>query len=291
MSNRSHSARVILELFLAAVGVLGFIVAANGFEDAQLETRRKAAEDSYFQLIENLGSDDLVVRIGAIGQIKGMMTREVPVAGHPRWWEGFSYVVGAHEHPTQKPYHQVVARMIAALALAPKERSEASKHESEAFIQMLCALGAEGWFEGKPRAPHIREECLAWMWRDAPDSRIMDLPANSIFRGAELRNAQLNRYEMKRADFSGAFLSTIDFSESDLGRSRFNDATIISTSFTYAGLVDSDFSGAILEDVDFTGADLRGVDFSGSTLKSVDIELAKNANLARGLPRRASVRR
>jgi len=272
------------EIVIGVVTLLGLIVAANGFEESRLGTQRSAAEDSYYQLVSNLGSENVVVRVGAIGQIGGVLIREVPVEGQPKLWEGLLYVLGLHEHETSKPYHEDVLRVISALVLAPKSDSEASRFETEALLEMLCRIGPEGWYkaESRVRAP-VREDCLSWIWRDAPESRRVDLPSYRLFRLSDIRYAMFNRYNLKGANFSNAFVERSSFAESNLEGAQFGGADLRGVTFSNADLRRVSFNGAVLEDVEFAGADLAGTDFTGARLIRVSFALARNRRLALGL--------
>jgi pentapeptide repeat protein len=271
------------------VTLLGLIVAANGFEDSRSAATRSAGEDSFYQLVSNLGSESVVVRVGAIGQIEGVLVRPIPVEGHPQLWEGLLYVLGFHEHKTQKPYHEDLLRVISALLLAPKADSEASRLETEALLTMLCKIGPEGWYKAEPMlAIPVREECLSWVWKNAPDTRLVGVPSYRLFRSSDLYHANLERYNLSRADFSGSFLGKSSFSGSRLQNAQFRKATIRGVSFVNTDLRGSSFVGAELERVEFAGSDLAGADFNGANLVEVGLERVRNIGLAVGLEREAS---
>lgn len=274
------------EIAIALATILAFLVAANGYEDIQLDSKRRAAESSYFELIGNLGSENVVVRVGAIGQIESVLGRAVPLGGgQPRLWEGFAYLVGLHEHPSAHPYHESLLRVISVIALSPKEKSEASRLESEALLKMLCAIGPDGWYQGEPPSKaRGREDCLAWIWKNAPKDRISDLPSYSMFRRSELLAADFSRYNLQRADFSEALLEGVDFTEADLRFSLFNESALRGASFVNANLEGCNLQGATLDGVDFAGADLRGADFTGCVFSRVELGRAQNVESAIGIP-------
>ena len=268
-----------------AATILGLIVAANGYEESRLDTKRRAAEDSYYQLVTNLGSRDLVGRIGAIGQIHGVLISKVPKDEHPQLWEGLLYLIGTHEHDTEPLYHEVIRRAITILLHAPKQVSDVAPFEADALLEMLCNVGPEGWYlaEARPFVPE-REECLRWIWENAPEQRLSDRSSFSLFSGSYLVGADLHRYDLLHANFSDATLIDVAFDESELEGAHFGGAQLERVSFKNSDLQEADFSGAVLVNVSFAGADLAGADFRGATLGAVTIEGARNLNRVIGLP-------
>src|SRR4051794_27595511 len=249
----------LFAILSGCVTLLGLIVAADGFEESRLDTARNEAESSYYQLVSNLGSENVVVRVGAIGQIESVLTKEVPIEGHPRLGEGLLYVLGLHEHKTTKLYHESMLRVISALVLAPKGDSEASRFETDSLLKMLCTLGPEGWYNAELRKDvPDRGECLAWIWENAPEGRATELPSYPLFRSSYLHSADFGRYDLRRADFSGSLLDKSSFTESDLRGGQFRGADMRDTSFVNADLRGASFVGARIEEAQFAGADLAG---------------------------------
>ncbi len=252
----------------AVLAVIGALLGLNQYEDRALENSQRIAHEEYAMVVSSLGSQSLVVRVGALGQLPALVRTFVPIkgAGH-RPLEGLMYLLGYPEHVATYPYQDDLLRVIRALVVVPKDGSEGEKLEAEALLTMLCDLGPEGWFNARARRTPVRsEECLEWIWSDAPRRRKFDIPAYPLFEGASLRSASFGRKFLRRANFSYAKIEDSNFSDSVITNAHFANGDLRDVNFSNADLRYSDFSGAILAGVNFSGASLEYASFAGARL-------------------------
>ena len=262
-----------------------FIVGANEFSASRKERDAEAADIAYSRLLQNLGSDSAVVRIGTIGQIARQIRRKVPILHHPYPWDGIAYLFGLNKPETSHPYHEDLQSIIRALLTSPKDGTD-SALESAAIISLLCDLGPEGWYAaGDRHVVSVSSDSIRWIWENAPEARLSDAPSYTLFRGAELAHASFARLQMERAEFTGATLMWTSFAGSYLDNSTFTTTKLNHVTFEGASLRGADFGGAILDDVNFNGADLDNAHFEGADLKEVRFIGARNIGRAAGLNR------
>jgi uncharacterized protein YjbI with pentapeptide repeats len=113
-----------------------------------------------------------------------------------------------------------------------------------------------------------------------------------VFRGADLRDAKVERTEFERADFSGADLTRLhahrarfdgaNFAKARLGRADLRDASLVN-----ADLRNADLREAVLSGADLTGANVEGADFAGAVLTGAKVS-GLDASLAKNYPLPAS---
>jgi uncharacterized protein YjbI with pentapeptide repeats len=99
--------------------------------------------------------------------------------------------------------------------------------------------------------------------------------------GAHLIGANLQRAKLKGADLTGAALLVADLSDAALPEADLSGADLDSAKLIGARLTNANLTGANLDGADLTGADLAGADLAGATLTNADLIGAKltGANL------------
>lgn len=266
----------------ALLAVLGSLVALSEYADRTFENSRRVAQEQYAMVVGNLGSPSLVVRVGALGQLPALMRQDVPARGpRPRATEGLMYLLGFDQERSTYPYHDDLLRVIRALVAVPKRSHQENGLESEALFNVLCEIGSEGWYNAQAmRKEPTRDKCLSWIWSNAPDDRLFDIPAYRLFRGAELRDVDLSRKDLRRAEFSGARIQGGSFADSSLSRAHFEEGVLVDVSFVNADLRYVDFSRARLRQVSFSGASLQYASFAGATFEDASADIFDQANLA-----------
>jgi uncharacterized protein YjbI with pentapeptide repeats len=113
---------------------------------------------------------------------------------------------------------------------------------------------------------------------------------DAVFRGADLRGADLDESKFARSDFTGADLSEAnlykdDFTSAVLAGAKLVKADLRNARLVRADLTGADLSGANLADADLTGAKIDGADFQGANLhgaKLGGLDLAKARNVTAG---------
>lgn len=302
--------KTVLYVISVGTALIGLLLGLSEYADKRMAEKRKVAQEQYAMVVDNLGSESLVVRVGALGQLPTLLRRGVPEYGPgSRATDGLLYLLGGETKQVTYPYQDDLLRVIRALVAVPKSGRDGNELESEAFLDMLCQIGAEGWYRAEMREePPRSEECLAWLWSDAPQTRRFNIPSYPLFRGSSLASMNFSRKILKRAEFSRATIRGGTFSDSTLTRSHFNRAKLWKVSFANADLRYADFSNANLQGVNFSGASLQyasfrgavfggssgipvvfdqanlaGADFRDAELTNLSLEHALNVRLTQGL--------
>src|SRR5262249_44429553 len=157
------------------------------YEARRLEATRAQARAGYQELLGNLGSSNTVLRVGAIKQIGSVITHDIPLEDGGGLGRNLGYFVGLVRPSVGNPYHDDLLRASALLVGAPRSPGVDGRLESESIVEMLCDIGAEGWYQGRRRTTEVDvSECLAWIWRNAPSPRTSSRPAYSLFNQATL---------------------------------------------------------------------------------------------------------
>lgn len=267
-ASKSFSAGWIIA---SAVAIIGVLVAANTFMEIRIQDERDSAEKSYYSLLGSLASDSPIERIGGLGRLPSILGKTVPANKRPYLFEGFLYVLGFRVHELLNPYHEDLLRVIRTLIRTPKTNEYFGRIESQELIDMLEAIGASGWYKGIPkRTSTIKQESLAWIWKNALNERVTSFPSYSLFKSSYLRDLELDRYQLERADFSNSVIIRSSFEDAILRLAQFSNARLESVSFENADLEAARFENATLRDVDFRGANLKGASFSGANLIDID---------------------
>jgi hypothetical protein len=190
-------------------------------------TEQGQVTDRYTKAIEQLGSDKLDVRIGAIYALE-RIARD-----------------SARDHPT----------VIEVLAAFIREHSREQWPEPE----------PGGRAQERSTRPDVQAALTAVGRRDARhDSsfRRIDLSRANL-RDANLRDANLARADLPRADLTGADLTGADLAYANLIRANLHEVNLTYTHLDFADLREADLTGAyggsaILTDAILAGADLTG---------------------------------
>lgn len=203
--------------------------------------------DRYTKAIEQLGSERLDVRLGAIYALERIM------------------IDSSRDHPT---IVEVLAAFIREHAPAPDGRRQPEQHRSPA-TDVQAAVTVLG------RRPAGRRE------RGRVNLTRVDL------RGANLTGADLTGADLSSANLTGAFLFRSDlsaaiFDGANLTGAVLNDAHLTGTVLSSANLTGAFFdranlTDAVLADANLTGANLyranlTGVNFNRANLTGVSLD-------------------
>lgn len=222
-------------------------------------SREGQVTDRYTKAIEQIGSDSLDVRLGAIYALERIM------------------VDSERDHPT---IVEVLAAYVREHAPLPDEAASGDEaRSSSADLTAGPATDVQAALAVLGRRPRGRTE------RDQLDLRRTMLCRADLW-GAMLKDARLEDSDLKQANFGHADLTGADLAHADLTRADLNGtalerakltgahlahAHLIGADLTGTNLIGADLTGANLEYAKLTGAHLDGADLTGTKLNRVDL--------------------
>jgi Pentapeptide repeats (9 copies) len=210
--------------------------------------------DRYSKAIDQLGSSNLQVRVGAIYALQ-RIARESP--------------------PDQRPIMEVLASYVrdnfdlkSPLRCVARDRLDRKRWRGDLFavIQVLGSRSIEyDPTEADPDYPR-----LDLSHADLGRVYFFDVNARWLF----LEGAYLYRANFSKADASKAWLR-----KACLLEASFNHASLNNTGFEWADLTGADFSDATLHPANFRYATLTGAKFPGANLSGADLIETKGLTL------------
>ena len=246
----------------------------------QLEILREGQiTERFTRAIEQLGSDNLDIRLGGIyaleriafgseadrGPILEVLTAYV--RGHSPWpAAGWEYGAATPPEPEE---HQLASLQFrkpdvqAVVSILGRRRTAA---DDEALLLARVDL----------RRAYLRR-------LDLERANIR----NASLRGIQGRNARLRGAVLKQSDLTRAILDSADLRQADLQRAGLTDAILSDAILSGADLRGADLRGANLTRADLTRADLRGANLTRADLTRADL---RGANLSRADLTRADLR-
>jgi uncharacterized protein YjbI with pentapeptide repeats len=260
-------------------------------------SREGHVTDRYTKAIEQLGSERVDVRLGAIYALERIMIDSV--RDHPTIVEVLAAFVREHspyrpssedEDPDPEiapgsPPTDVLAA-VTVLGRRPQGREERGEvnlqftYLAYANLERLNLSGvnlANAFLAG---ASLVQADLTGAIMIDADLSNAYlvgcEMAGANLYRakmtktilgGANLHGANLNRAVLTRAHLYGAKLTRAAMAEAELSRANLVEADLTATNLTRANLTDVDMTGAKLSDAVLTGANLRGakLDFADLT--------------------------
>jgi hypothetical protein len=216
-------------------------------------SRESHVTDRYTKAIEQLGSERLDVRLGAIYALERIM------------------IDSGRDHPT-------IVEVLAAYVrehspVVPPEDRDPDKELAPRATDVRAAVTVLG------RRPPGREE------RGRLDLRFTDLTRADLNHGY-LIDADLTGARLPTADLTGAKLNGAKLTSANLTDAYLTDADLTRANLTHAKLTRADLTGADLTGADLTGADLRGPNLTGANLTDANLTGANltDTNLTGVLP-------
>ena len=269
-ADTSGAALDIVKVIISAFGVLATIFAGVGlfltYQNSQAERQlntERLVTDRFAKAFEQLGSQDIHVRLGAIYSLE-RIAKDSP-KDHWTVMEVLSAYVR-----NKSPLPQNWAKTV------PKQR----KPLPNATTDVQSALTVLRRREVK---------------NDPVDSRL-DLSGSNL-NGADLSRAYLDSADFRRSsltgtNFSGAILNFANFGGSTLRSARLDGAKLRTADLRDADLRDAEFFeadlsidprtvymvGAICYDADFTGANLTSANLDGADLRGADFREVRSLN-------------
>ena len=217
--------------------------------------------DRYTKAIEQLGSDRLDVRLGAIYALERIM------------------IDSARDHPT----------IVEVLAAFVREHSQAAESDAGNDASGLpnqhprrLAIDTQAAITVLGRRPAGRAE-RGPVYLARANLAILDLSRANLsgadlirvnLAEANLARTNLARAKLFRANLAGALVAGADLADADL-----TGANLTGANLHGARLIGADLSDANLTDADLTGADLTGADLTGAVLARVALSVEQRSVL------------
>jgi hypothetical protein len=199
-------------------------------------SREARVTERFTKAIEQLGSDKLNVRIGAISAVEWV----------------------ARDSPT----HQATVMEVLAAFIREHSRQRWPPAES----------GAEP--PSRATRPDVQAAiAVIGRWNIGHERQLVNL-AGSELMGASLSRADLSGADLTRADLVGADLTGADLTRAALSGADLTDADLTGADLTRADLSGAVLTGADLTGADLTGAHLPGADLSRAVLRGADLTRA-----------------
>jgi uncharacterized protein YjbI with pentapeptide repeats len=200
-------------------------------------TRDGQIADRYSKAIDQLGSDQLDMRIGGVYALEGV----------------------ANDSPR---YHQAVVDVLSAFVrVRSRQRQEVTDTATDKQGQQL-------------NLPDVQAAVTVIGRRDAAlDKYVIDLSYANLqvakLAGAKLHGADLTGTYFWSADLSGADLSGARLNTADFTNSRLRDANLSGAGVWGAHFDDADLTGANMTDVVLDSVNIRRADLTHATVDGV----------------------
>jgi len=286
--NRAEDLRNLLWAISFIGGALAAVIALiNALRRTRMMQREQDAE-IFAKAVEQLGSPERAVRLGAIYALEGLMRvdfNEPGRDGHIGRQIGETLAAyirdrsplskkGNNSAGMKRPFTERLAVDIEA-ALLVLERSWPHRYRRGFTGEPIIDLSyTDLSFARLPFNSDLRD----FIFEYADLSGFEAYGAN--FQETRLSGAILNSASLSDSNFYSAEINSSDFSNSNLNDCNFNHTTARNTSFSNANLSGSRMQGCIFSGTDLSGSQCKKVDFYGSILinplfDSADISGAK----------------
>jgi uncharacterized protein YjbI with pentapeptide repeats len=257
------TARESVRTQLLTLGAGAFAAGALGFTALNFTLSRRTfilteqgqVTDRYTKAIEQLGSDKLDVRIGAIYALERVARDSA--RDHPTVMEVLAAFIREH---SRDPW--------------PPPRPDDENPEPSTCPDVQAAVTVIG-----RRNPNQDRGHLDLTGADLTRANLNRATFNgAIFFHADLTGADLEGGYLADADLEGADLTEADLTGADLTGADLSGADLTGADLTYASLVRADLSDATLTDADLSRARFRGASLFHATLADVILTSADLTN-------------
>jgi uncharacterized protein YjbI with pentapeptide repeats len=290
---------------LFAAGALWFTGRNFVLSRGALEQTRRTVElteqgqvtDRYTRAIEQLGSDKVDVRIGAIYALERIARDSA--RDHPTVMEVLSAFIREHSPERVPDPAAVETAKLKTRADVEAAMTVIARRDEARDVGRINLAGADLTRTDLTRAKLAGAKLVSTNFTgadltgaDLTGARLINATlANTVLTGATLASAELQYAKLPNAhlleavltdaklfttiltgahlvdtDFTGAKLPNTSFDGARLDKAKFIGAELIRAKFVNAKLARADFTGATITTADFTGADVRGVTFTGANL-------------------------
>ena len=237
--------------------------------------RRGQITERFTQAIDQLGSESLEIRLGAIYSLE-RTARE--------------------DRDYHWPIMEVLTTYVRTHAgLNPNREQEVDEPPLEPDVQaILTIIGRRSIYHGDVefgaidlREANLRRADLKEANFQGANLRRANLRGANFqganFQRADLVVSNLQGADLRRADLKEANLKTANLRGANLGEANLDGADLVGAKLGYARLDRADLRGADLRRADLRGADLRGADLQRTNLEGVRFDRANlsKANLSK----------
>lgn len=210
-------------------------------------TEQGQVTDRYSRAIEQLGSEDLHVRIGGIYALEHVARDSA--RDHSTVVEVLAAFIRERSGRLRGPRtHSDVQAALTVIGRRDSTRDREPLDLSNAHLPLADLSKAK-----------LSQANLFGVTLDSADLRAADL-GSAILGGADLTGAHLNGADLRRAYLTHA---------------KLNGAYLIKANLNAANLLRADLTGADLKDADLTGADLKDAILTEAKLTSADVTGAR----------------
>jgi hypothetical protein len=279
---------VLITSLIAVVGLWYSSVQTRQANDQARQDRALAKEaqvtDRYTAAVNNLGEDQIDVRLGGIYALQRIMqdsTRDQPTIANVL----ATYVRTRTVKPPAKG-QDIPADVQAALIVLTTRDTTRDKD----FVLDLRKAWLPKAEIDRP-STHARDSNAHLPCTD-PDAKpaIGWDPGGAHLSGADLSGAHLSGAHLFCADLSGAHLISADLRDADVSRANLNNANLSGADLRDTQL-SADLRGADLTDADLRTAYLGHADLRGADLTDADLRTALSCVSRRSAPDRFYVMR
>jgi hypothetical protein len=207
-------------------------------------SREGQVTDRYTKAIEQIGSDKLDVRIGAVYALERIARDSA--TDHPTAMEVLAAFIREHSHE-QWP-------------LPESDDAPAPERTTRPDVQAALTV------IGRRDATHDRQPINLYA-ANLTDANL----ARANLTDANLARANLTDAHLIRTNFNGAQLARADLTDANLGGANLTSAHLIDAILVHAHLKGANLTSADLSGADLTSADLYDADLTRAYLVSADL--------------------
>ena len=243
----NKKANFLLELSKFIVTVIGSFILYLNFSvasDNKKISEKKLDSERFYQSVNQLDSESLSVRIGAIYSLERISEES------ERDFDIVIKLLSSRLKEIQHKYKNQVSN-----------QSSSSENKQNLFLELMTIFGV---IEARKR--HISKE-----------SKLIDM-RNMDFQNDIFKNCKFDLLDLTGSNFSNCNLLKSNFSNSNLTDANFTDANLEGVNFSKANLTGAKFNNAVLVKAIFDSAILHGTDLSNANLSDAKLKKAKLYN-------------
>jgi hypothetical protein len=293
--NAVTTTRAALLAGLAALGALGTFWSSARTQRFTAETLRISEKnfqlterghltDRYAKAIEQLGSENLDVRLGGIYAVEQIATDSPRDRDQATIVEVLSAFVRVHSDPLYQ--YKASLPKDAPAEPAEQQREKATEYIAELKRPSVDVQAAVTVLGRLPLRPRVQRADLTGAYLAGAELHGVNLIGGDL-RGANLTEADLRGANLTEADLRGADLTQADLSEANLTQADLSGADLTQADLSEANLtetqvVEANLTQANLVKADLTNADLAGADLTKARLFGLDLTRAQFGVLQHG---------
>jgi uncharacterized protein YjbI with pentapeptide repeats len=284
------TARESVRTQLLTLGAGAFAAGALGFTALNFTLSRRTfilteqgqVTDRYTKAIEQLGSDKLDVRIGAIYALERVARDSA--RDHPTVMEVLAAFIREHSRDPwppprpddENPEPSTCPDVQAAVTVIGRRNPNQDRGHLDLTGADLTRATFNGaiFFHADLTGADLEGGYLADADLEGADLTEADLTGADL-TGADLSGADLTGADLTYASLVRADLSDATLTDADLSRARFRGASLFHATLADVILTSADLTNTSLVRADLTGVDLAAADLTGADLTDADLTRAR----------------